>query len=171
MTLTGSPRTKQAHWGRRKGTPGWVWGVVLLAGFVVLISSTWRYDSRDITIDAWACTATPSAEASWDALLEAGCSSSAVDAQIEIYQGVAPLAGATGADPVTIAGVDSDAIDLNLQLRLQDPASAVVLVDTSVDPPVPAVSMHGDSAGVRWNSPFDPARSTDFTLLIGPPPD
>lgn len=171
VVTRGGGRKTEPTWGRRKKIPAWIWGVLLLIVFVAVVSSTWsRWDARDVTIDAWTCTSTPSVEQSWEELRADGCDQATVQAEIRIYQGVAPLADTTGVDPVVIPSVDGDAIDYNLRVLLDDPATAVVLVDTSLDPPVPAESMDGDSAGIRWNSGFDPAEGDEFVILIGPDP-
>jgi hypothetical protein len=163
-----SPRRRA----RQPRVPGWVWLVLVIVGFGLLVTSQWtRFDEREITIDAWACSDTPTAEQSWSALQEAGCRPADVDAEIVLRQSVSPVTGGTGADPLTVPSVDGEAVDLSLSVRLATPATAILLVDASTEPPTPGRAMSADTARLRWTSPFDPAESEEFVLLVGPRPD
>ncbi|MCE0487475.1 hypothetical protein [Ornithinimicrobium sediminis] len=168
--LAGRPaRTRRSD--TRPTVPGWVWLVLIVVGFALLVTSQWtRFDEREITIDAWSCTSTPSADRSWAALERAGCRQADLDLEIELLHGVAPVSGQTGTDPVVVPSVDGDAVNLSLKVVLENPATAIVLVDAAADPPRPGREMNGDVAGTRWSSPFDVAESEDFILLVGPRP-
>lgn len=156
---------------RQPKVPGWVWLVLILVGFGLLVTSQWtRFDEREITIDAWACSGTPTAEQSWSALEEAGCRPADVDAEIVLLQAVSPVSDGTGSDPLTVPSVDGEAVDLSLSVRLATPATAILLVDASTEPPTPGRAMSADTARVRWTAPFDPTESEDFVLLVGPRP-
>jgi hypothetical protein len=163
-----APRTSRA---RRPTVPGWVWLVLILVGFALLVTSQWtRFDNREITVDAWSCTSTPGVEQSWSTLRAAGCRPADVDAEITVLHSVSPVTDGVGPDPLTVPSVDGEAVDLGIGVRLQTPATAIVLVDASTDPPTPGQALSGDAAGLRWTAPFDPAESEDFVLLVGPTP-
>lgn len=167
---TGKPaRRARRPWGRRRVLPGWIFLVLILLGFYVVISQTWSYDSRDVTIDAWACRQSIPDEAASSASPARGdCAPARVPGEIGIYQLVSPLGGGVGQDPLTVPRVDVDSRELNLQVRLQDPAASVVLVEA--DSSGGGVAMSGDKARVRWNAPFRLGEGTEFLLLVGPPP-
>lgn len=150
--------------------PGWIFLVLIVLGFYVVISQSWSYNAQDVTIDAWSCRDPITDEAApTTSPAQAGCSADEVPGEIQIYQLVSPLGGGTDEDPLTVPDVDADSIELNVQVHLENPASSVVLVDA--DSQAGGVAMSGDAAGVRWNAPFRLGGSTEFLLLVGPPPD
>ncbi len=156
---------------RQPTVPGWVWLVLIIVGFGLLVTSQWtRFDEREITIDAWACSSTPTAEQSWSALQQAGCEPADLEAEIALLQSVSPVTDGTGGDPLTVPSVDGEAVDLSLSVRLTTPATAILLIDASTEPPTPGRAMSADTARLRWTAPFDPAESEDFVLLVGPRP-
>jgi hypothetical protein len=152
--------------------PGWIFLVLIVLGFYAVVSRSWDYNAQDVTIDAWSCldTITETAASSMTPD-QAGCTPNDVDGEISVYHRTSPLSEGAGRDPLTVPGVDADSIELNLQLRLESPASSVVLVDASGDPVGGGVAMSSDKAGVRWSAPFRLKGSTEFVLLVGPPPE
>lgn len=154
---------------RRRGLPGWIFLVLIVLGFYLLISRSWSYNSQDVTIDAWSCRATPVQESAVSPG-GAGCSAQDVGGEIALFHRSSPLEPGFGPDPMTVPAVDVDSIELNIQVRLDDPATSIVLVDASADPPVPGVALSSDAAGLQWNAPFRAEGSAEFVLLVGPRP-
>ncbi len=151
--------------------PGWIFLLLILVGFFVVISRTWSYDARDVTIDAWTCRDTiPDTAAPSTSPAQAGCSAEQVPGEIGIYQLVSPLSDGVGRDPLTVPDVDADSRELNLQVRLETPATSIVMVDRSTSS-TGGVALTSDKAGVRWNAPFRLGDGADFLLLVGPPPE
>lgn len=165
------PRRDRRQWGRTRGVPGWVFLILSLVGSFVIISRTWSYDARDVTIDAWTCRDTiPAAAAPTTSPAQARCSADQVAGEIGIYQLVAPLGDGVGQDPLTVPGVDADARELNVQVRLDKPATSIVVIDGSTES-AGGVAMTSDKAGLRWNAPFRLGEGAEFLLLVGPPPE
>ncbi len=170
-TTDEQPQRAERRWGRTPSLPGWIFLLLILVGFFVVISRTWSYDARDVTIDAWTCRDTiPAAAAPSTSPAQAGCSAGQVSGEIGIYQLVSPLGDGVGQDPLTVPNVDSDSRELNLQVRLDTPTTSIVLID-GTNESAGGVALTSDKAGVRWNAPFRLGDGADFLLLIGPPPE